>query len=77
MLWVEGNLGEFGVLDHLLLTDSFMLLLGQIVDMYLHTKQATLKRPNLSACNVDKPEYNLEKRWPNYHSVMPKDTGAS
>lgn len=36
VLWVEGDLGEFGLLDHLLLTHSFMLLLSNVIYMHLH-----------------------------------------
>lgn len=36
VLWVEGDLGEFGLFDNFLLTDSFMLLLSKIIHMHLH-----------------------------------------
>lgn len=41
VLWVERDLGELGLLDNLLLTESIMLVLCQVVDMHLHGPGST------------------------------------
>jgi len=36
MLGIEGDLGQLGLLDYLLLTQGVMLVLCQVVHMHLH-----------------------------------------
>ena len=45
MLGVEGDLGQLGLLDHLLLTQCVMLVLCQVIHMHLHNMVDRLSTP--------------------------------